>query len=343
MSEPPLVVMSERLGAPGEAERAIESAGAVLRSAALGTEADLIAGGVTADVLIVGAVEPVTRDVLAALPRLRCLVRRGVGVDNVDLAAATELGIPVAYVPAASVEEVSDHALALLLAGERRIFDIVDRARAGDTAGAGEVGGQSRRFGTLTLGIIGFGRIGRALARKSRGVFGTVLAYDPVVRPEDVAGLGVPLVPLDELLDRADVISLHAPGPPDGRPVLSAAAFARLRRGAVLVNTARGELIDEDALLAAVADGTVARAVLDVTRREPVPADSPLRGDDRIRLTAHTGAKGRASGAALRRAVVDAVLAALAGQTPAHLANPEVTGVPGYRLAGAAQPPREAS
>jgi D-3-phosphoglycerate dehydrogenase len=328
----PVVVMSERLGRIGEIEREIEAAGATLSSAALWTEADLIANGAGADVLIVGASEPVTRDVLAALPRLRCVVRRGVGVDNVDVAAATELGIPVAYVPAASVEEVSDHALAMLLASERRLFDIQDAARAGDTAGAGTVGGESRRFATLTLGIVGFGRIGRALARKSVGIFSSVLTHDPLVGKDEAAGLGVELVSLPDLLERADLISLHAPAPADHRPLLDAAAFARLRPGAIIVNTARGELIDEQALLAAIAAGTVARAALDATRAEPVPVDSPLRAAGQVRLTAHTGAKGRASGAALRWAVVEAVLAALSGDTPAFLADPEVVRSPRYRL-----------
>jgi phosphoglycerate dehydrogenase-like enzyme len=332
MAEPPLVVMSERLGAIGPIERRIEAAGARLVTAPLWTTEDLVGNGASADVLIVGASEPVTREVLAKL-RTRCVVRRGVGVDNVDVAAATELGIPVAYVPAASVEEVSDHALALLLASERRLFDIQDAARTGDTAGAGTVGSQSRRFSALTLGIIGFGRIGRALAGKSLGIFAAVLAADPLVDPAAAAALGVTLVPLDRLLRESDLISLHAPAPADHRPVLDAAALAKLRPGAVLVNTARGELVDEAALLAAVGSGAVARAALDVTREEPVPESSPLRAAPHVRLTAHTGAKGRESGAALRTAVVEAVLAALAGEAPAFLADPAVVHSPRYRLA----------
>jgi phosphoglycerate dehydrogenase-like enzyme len=136
---------------------------------------------------------------------------------------------------------------------------------------------------------------------------------------------GIAAVSLEELLAAADLISLHAPGSAGKRPLLDAAALGRLRPGAVVVNTARGELIDEDALRAAIAGGPVARAALDVTRDEPVPAGSPLRGESRIRLTAHTGSKGSRSGPALRQGVVDAVLAALAGETPAYLADPSVT------------------
>lgn len=326
------VVMSERLGAIGEIEREIERAGATLVSAPLWTAGDLIAHGAEADVLIVGASEPVGRDVLSRLPRTRCVVRRGVGVDNVDLDAATDLGIAVAYVPAASVEEVSDHALALLLASERRLFDIEAAVRAGDTAAAGTVAGQSRRFRDLTLGVIGFGRIGRALARKSRSVFGTVLAHDPAVHPAEAAALGVELVPLDRLLASADLLSLHAPGPPDHRPLLDEPALAALRPGTVIVNTARGELIDEAALLAAVQAGNVARAALDVTKADPPPPDSPLREAAQVRLTGHTAAKGRESSASLRRAVVAAVLAVLAGGVPEHLANPRVTAFARSRL-----------
>jgi D-3-phosphoglycerate dehydrogenase len=251
---------------------------------------------------------------------------------------ATRLGIPVAYVPAASVEEVSDHALALLLASERRLFDVESAARKGDVGAAGTAASRARQFSALTLGIVGFGRIGRALARKSRGIFATVLACDPLVDSAEAAGLGVELVELSALVARSDLISFHAPGSADGSAILDRDLIGRMRQGVIVVNTARGELIDEGALVDAVLEGRIAGAALDVTVVDPLPASDPLWTIAGIRATGHTGAKGTRSGPALRTAVVDAVLAALCGAPPQYLANPEVIDRPACRLKHAGRP-----
>jgi D-3-phosphoglycerate dehydrogenase len=330
MSTNARVVMSERLGAIGDIERTIVTeTGADLISAALWSEDELVRNGADADVLIVGASEPVTADVLAKLTGVRCIVRRGVGVDNVDVAAATREGIPVAYIPDASVEEVSDHALALLLGAERQLFAAHQHTAAGDLTAAGAAVSAGRRFADLTLGVVGLGRIGRALARKATSVFGSIVAYDPMVT---LAPAGVRLQSLPELFAAADLISLHAPGTPDGRPILDAAAFAMCRPGVVVVNTARGRLIDESALLAALDAGRVRIAALDVTVAEPLPADSPLRGRSDVVLVGHTAAKGTRSSAALREGVAAATIRALRGQAPEHLADPSVLDSPLVRL-----------
>jgi D-3-phosphoglycerate dehydrogenase len=344
MSSAPLVVFSERLGALGPTEQRIaEFGGARLEVRPLWTESDLIAGAADADVLVLGASEPMTGEVLSALPRLKAVVRRGVGVNNVDVPAATSLGIPVAYVPDASVEEVSDHALALALFMARGLPGAVDGVRDGDAVAAGRSVEGSARFADSVLGVVGLGRIGQALARKARGLFTEVIAYDPMTDASTFESLGVSRVKLDALWPAADVISLHVPSTPETRDLVNEATIRLMRRGAVLVNAARGDLVDEVALVAAVRSGALGGAALDVTRDEPLPADSPLRACAGIVLTGHTGAKGRRSASTLRQAVADAVTAVLTGTPPKHLANPEVTGCGNFRLRLVPAPNQEES
>lgn len=329
------VVFSERLGAFTEVEQRLEANPAArLRIAPLRTEQELIENARGADVLVVGAVEPVSATVLAELPRLKAVVRRGIGVDNVDVAAASELGIPVAYVPAATVEEVSDHALALALTLARRIPPIEVAVRVGDTVEAARLGNQTRRFSELTLGVVGFGRIGRAMARKSRSVFADVIAYDPMLQAGTTSD-GVELVELEALWSRSDVITLHAPSTPGTRALVNVDTLAAMKPGVLIVNTARGQLVDEAALVDAVASGHTGGAALDVTTIEPLPLDSPLFDCQGILLTGHTASKGAAASLALRTTVVDAILSVISGGTPEFLADPSVVDSNDYRLAPA--------
>jgi D-3-phosphoglycerate dehydrogenase len=325
---PPLVVMSERLGAIGDEERRIEAAGAILRSAPLWDLDDIVANASSATAIILGAVEPFDETALAALRECRVVVRRGVGVDNVDVAAATRLGIMVAIVPDASVEEVSDHALASLLALERRLLPLDRAVHAGawsrDPSAIASTRTSVRRLADLTLGIIGLGRIGQAVARKARPLYAEMLATDPVVDVARATELGVRLMPIEELARRADHITLHAPLDSETRHLVDARFLSSLRPGAMLVNTSRGDLVDEPALMAAVDDGRLAGAVLDVTSHEPLDPDDPLLQLDGLLLTAHSAASSTASRAELARRAVDAVLAVLAGDRPAVLADPGV-------------------
>jgi D-3-phosphoglycerate dehydrogenase len=318
------VVFSERLGprTPPELEFG-ERLGVTVETRPLWTLDDIIREGGGADVIVAGAVEPFTRDALAALPSLSGLVRRGIGVDNVDLDAATDLGIPVGYVPAASVEEVSDHALALALSQIRRLPGIEARVRADDLPAAGDLGNLSRPFNELTLGIVGFGRIGRALARKASSVFGGVIATDPML-PSGSTVDGVPIVEPSDVWAGADVISLHAPAIPGIGPIVGPESIEAMRQGVVIVNTARGALVDEEALVAAIHSGRIGGAALDVTAVEPLPTDSPLFGVPGLVLTGHTAARGGMAAVKLERGVLDAVEALLAGAMPESLANPAV-------------------
>lgn len=338
----PLVILSERLGAIGPEERRVEAAGATLRSAPLWTHDEIRTNGAGAAIVIVGAVEPFDAAALDSLPDLQVVVRRGVGYDNVDVAVATRLGIVVAYVPDASVEEVSDHALTLLLAIERRIVPLDRAVHAGvwqkDAKGIAAVRAGIRRLSELTLGVVGFGRIGRALVRKAQPLYAGILVADPFVTADGVREAGATLATVEELLGTADHISLHAPLSPSTRHLIDDAAIARLRPGAIIVNTSRGGLVDEAAIVRAVGGGRFRAAGLDVTEREPLPADDPLLGADGLVLTAHSAASSETAGLELARRSVDAAVDVLRGHRPASVVEPAVYDSPVLRAAGLRAP-----
>jgi D-3-phosphoglycerate dehydrogenase len=323
-----LVIVSERLGRLTEAATEIERAGARVASAPLWSLDDITLHARDATVLIVGAVERIGEAELAAMPRCHGVVRRGVGYDNVDVAAATRLGVVVANVPDASVEEVSDHALALLLAVERRICELDTAVRVGewerDPSVVQSLRRGIRRFNELTLGIVGLGRIGQALARKAGGLYGRILTVDPMVTPDVAAAAGTDLVALPELLRSADHISLHVPMSPDNRHLIGVAELAAMRPDAVLVNSARGGLVDELALLAAIRRGDVAGAGLDATGREPLPKNDPMLRSSRIVLTAHSAAWSRTAEADLVTRSVAAAIRLVRGELPESIVNPAV-------------------
>jgi D-3-phosphoglycerate dehydrogenase len=210
----------------------------------------------------------------------------GLGVDNIDLAAATALGITVTYVPDYCRREVSDHAMALLLALARK----VTLSNALVQSGRWEIPPivPLRRLEGQVLGLVGFGHIPRALAPKAKAFGLKVLAHDPHVPDDVVRSFDVQGTTLDDLLGRSDFISLHAPLLPTTRSFIGAAAFARVKRGAFLINTARGPLVDEPALIAALDSGQIGGAALDVVATEPLARDCPLIGRDNVILTPHT-------------------------------------------------------
>lgn len=338
MADRPVVIVSQRLGAPGAEEQRLVEAGAELRGAPLWALDEIRTNAHDAAVLIVGAVELFDAAALESLPNLRALVRRGVGYDNVDAEAATRLGIVVANVPDASVEEVSDHALALLLAIERAIPWLDTAVRNGqwtrESNRIATVRARSRRLSELTVGVLGLGRIGQAFARKARALYGGMLGSDPVVTAEAAEALGIELVTTEELLRRADHVTLHAPLLPSTHHIVNAASLATVRPGAVLVNTSRGDLVDADAVVAAVHEGRLAGAGLDVTNPEPLPAGSPLLTSERILLTAHSAAASTKADRELARRSVDAAVALLAERRPDSIVNPDVLAAPQLRMPG---------
>ena len=321
-----LVLLSQRLGAVTPAEERLRHAGAEVRGVPLWSLAEIREHGAGARLIIVGAVEPFDAAALESLPALQAIVRRGVGTDNVDLEAASRLGIVVANVPDASVEEVSDHALALLLTIERQIVGLDRGVRSGawsrDPSAIKELRRPIRRLQSLTLGVIGLGRIGRALVRKAVPIYGRVIGSDPFVK----AASGVSVVPFEALIATADHISVHAPLTDETRHLIDDAVIGRMPAGSVLVNTSRGGLVDEAAVIDAVRRGHLRGAGLDVTAEEPLPPDGALLDDPRILLTAHSAASSIMADRDLVERSVDAAAAILAGRRPASIANPSVLG-----------------
>jgi D-3-phosphoglycerate dehydrogenase len=223
---------------------------------------------------------------LRQLKNCKAIGRFGLGVDNIDLPAAKELGIAVNYVPDYCLREVSDHAMALLLALARKVPFSDKLVQSGRWEVPPIV--PLRRLEGQTLGLIGFGNIPRALAPKAKAFGFKVLTHDPYVKADTLAAAGVEGVSFDDLLARSDFVSVHAPLLPATRGLMNAAVFAKMKKGAYLINTARGPLVDEPALIAALDSAQLGGAGLDVVTTEPLAKDSPLLGRDNVILTPHT-------------------------------------------------------
>jgi len=250
-----------------------------------GEELASIIGGY--DALVVRSASKVTEHVISQALRLRVIGRAGIGVDNVDLRAASKRGIVVMNTPTGNAVTTAEHALALLMSAARRIPAATASTRAGKWEKSKL---QGREVANKTLGIIGLGNIGRIVADRAQGLKMRVIARDPVVPTDTALRLGVELVSLDELYARADFISVHAPSSSETRGMLDDAAFEKMRPGVIIVNAARGGIVDEAALARAIESGKVLAAALDVFEKEPVDPDNPLLRYDQVVLTPHIGA-----------------------------------------------------
>jgi D-3-phosphoglycerate dehydrogenase / 2-oxoglutarate reductase len=266
-------------------EKVLRPLGARLNLSASGAVPDILAVARDADALLV-CYAKLPGDLIRELTRCKVIGRTGLGVDNIDLAAARERKIAVTYVPDYCMDEVSDHAMALLLALVRK----VPFANALVQGGRWEMAAVApiHRLRGRTLGLVGFGNIPRALAPKAKAFGLKVLACDPFVARDAFASLGVEGVGFDELLAASDFVSVHAPLTPQTRGLINASAFAKMKPGALLINTARGPLVDERALIGALHSGRLGGAALDVLETEPPPKDSPLIGRTNVVLTPHT-------------------------------------------------------
>jgi len=256
-----------------------------LRSARSASAEDILAVARDADALFVTYAK-LPGDLLRQLQRCKVIGRFGIGVDNIDLTAARELGITVTYVPDYCVREVSDHAMALILALARKIPFSNHLVQAGRWEMPAVV--PIKRLSTCTLGLVGFGNIPRCLAPKAKAFGMRVVSHDPFVAPASMTSEGVESTSFDELLRIADFISIHAPLTAATRGLFGRDAFARMKPSAYLVNTARGPLVDEAALITALDGGRIGGAALDVVATEPLAADSPLLGRDNVILSPHT-------------------------------------------------------
>ena len=267
------------------ARKALARVDPELRMAKSASAEDILAVARDADAILVTYAK-LPGELLRQLKRCKVIGRFGLGVDNIDLPAAAELGITVTYVPDYCMQEVSDHAMALLLALARKVPLSNKLVQAGRWEMPAVV--PLRRLEGQVLGLIGFGNIPRTLAPKAKAFGLKVIAHDPYAAKDVFAKLGVESVGFDDLLARADFISVHAPLTPATRGLVGAVAFAKMKKGALVVNTARGPLIDETALVAALDSGQVGGAALDVVTTEPLPKDSALLGRDNVILTPHT-------------------------------------------------------
>ncbi len=240
-----------------------------------------------AQALIVRSATKVTGDMMDLGPSLRVVGRAGVGVDNIDLGAATERGIAVMNSPAGNTVAAAELTMALILSAVRRVAEADRSMRRGDWDRSRLQGVQLK---DRTLGLVGAGRIGGEVAHRCRAFGMQVLAYDPYLTDERAEFLGLSLTDLDDVLANADVISLHVPLTDETAHLIDEAAIARMRPGAFVVNVSRGGVVDEEALARALESGQLAGAALDVFEVEPLPADSPLLGLNNIVLTPHLGA-----------------------------------------------------
>jgi len=256
-----------------------------LRMAKSASADDILAVAREADAVLVTYAK-LPGELLQELKRCKAIGRFGLGVDNIDIPAAARLGIVVTYVPDYCLREVSDHAMALLLALARKIPFSNRLVQSGRWEVPPIV--PLRRLEGQVLGLIGFGNIPQTLAPKAKAFGFKIITHDPYVAPEVTAALGVENTSFEDLLARSDFVSVHAPLLPATRGLINAAAFARMKKGAYLVNTARGPLVDEAALVAALDSGHLGGAALDVVAVEPLPADSPLFGRDNVIVTPHT-------------------------------------------------------
>ena len=266
----------------------------------------------------------VTGQVLESATNCKIAARYGIGVDNVDIPKATELGIVVTNVPDYCMDEVTDHALGMILALNRRLVPHNRSVLSGgwDTVALNQ---PMHRTRGATLGIVGFGRIGRSLADKAVGFGMNILTYDPLIKPGAPLD-GVTAVSFDDLLKESDFISLHVPLIPSTENLISAPQLAKMKPGSILINCARGGLIDEEALAIALQSGHIAGAGLDVVEPTPPDPNSALLSQENVIITPHTAFFSQASTLELERRTAAEVVRVLNGETPENLINPDVLG-----------------
>ena len=308
-----------------EAE-ACEAAGAELVLTQSRTAAELVANAAGADAMLVQYAQ-ITAEVMDALPHLRAIGRYGVGVDSVDINAATARGIAVCNVPDYGTESVSDHAIAMALACARGI----PRLDRGVRAGSFDLAAVRPLYQTRgrVFGVIGVGRIGTATARKAAGIGYEVIGYDIAAGPGADSYHGFASVSLGELLERAQVVSLHTPLTEVTRWMVGADQLALMRTDAILVNTSRGGVVDTDALVDALRTGSIAGAAIDVHECEPLAPGHPLTTFDSVVLTPHLAWYSEESYGELKARTVAGVLQVCAGRVPTNIVNPQVLGAPG--------------
>jgi D-3-phosphoglycerate dehydrogenase / 2-oxoglutarate reductase len=315
-----LVVVSDSVFPNLDPARAVLSTiGAELQVAQEPTPEAIVRAAAAADALLVTYAK-ITAEMIRQMTRCRIISRFGIGVDNVDIPAATERGIVVTKVPDYCIDEVSDHALALLLALVRKIPFSSAQVHAGKWAMSAVV--PIHRLRGSVLGLVGFGRIPQLVAPKAKAFGVRVVAFDPFVPPEVFTRANVERVDFSQLLKISDSVSIHSPLLPETRNLFNDEAFRQMKPTAYLINTARGPIVDEAALARALDAGELAGAALDVMPQEP-PVDSPLLGRDNVIITPHTSFYSEESLVDLQVKAAEEVVRVLVGQAPRNPVNPE--------------------
>lgn len=302
--------------------RLLEAAeGVTVQAAAKMSRDEVLAAIPQADALIIRSATKVDRAMLEAAPKLKLIGRAGVGVDNVDLAAATERGVIVMNAPDGNTVATAELAIGLMLALARHIPSADGSLKAGQWERKAYMGVELRG---KTLGLVGFGRVGRAVAKRAAAFEMTIIAYDPYVSQEVATPYGVQMVTLDELYARADFISLHASVTPENYHMINAESIAKMKDGVRIINDSRGALIDEVALAEAIKRGKVAGAALDVYEEEPPKPDNPLIGLAGVIHTPHLGASTYEAQDEVAVQIAQQTLDALFKGEYRNVVNPEV-------------------
>jgi len=286
-------------------------------------EAEFIAAARTADSIYAKGM-PISRAIIDALENCKVITLGSVGVDSVDVKAATARGIPVTNIPDTFIEEVADHTMMLLLAGFRRLIVQDGMVRQGRWPEGRPALLKVPRLMGQTLGFISFGRVARAVAKRAAPFGLRMMAYDPFIQETLVSELGVIPSTLTEVLSQSDFVSMHAPARPELHHMLGERHFRQMKPSAVFINTGRGPTVDEEALIKALQEGWIAHAALDVLEKEPPSHNNPLLGMENVTLTAHVASASARFDEARKRRVGHELSLVLSGMWPVSCVNPSV-------------------
>lgn len=297
----------------------LESAGCTIQSGQCKTAAELIELTADADAVIT-QFAPVNDDVVQSLKRARVIVRYGIGYDNVACQTAHARGIPVCNVPEFCIDEVADHTVGFILATTRSLRANCDHVAQGNWGLAVPLA-HMHALCDLTVGLVGFGRIGRAVAKRLVPFGCDLQVFDPAVTADEAAAAQCTKTDWDTLLRTSDIISFHCPANAQTRGMLNADTLSRMRRGSIVINVGRGDLIQLDALTAALESGHLSAAALDVFDPEPLPAESPLMTMPNVVLSSHIASASPRAVRTLRETAASLALAALRGEPLSHVVN----------------------
>ena len=321
MSDKMIVVAADKISTPGLAPLTGDDRFEVIVADGWDTE-QLHEAMASAHGLIVRSATKVTRELFEVSPNLRVVGRAGVGVDNIDLEVATEHGIPVINAPEGNTVSAAELSMALMLSVVRKVAAADNSVRGGDWARSQFSGIELRG---KTLALVGAGRIGAEVANRARAFGMRTIAHDPYLTEERAKQLEIERVTFAQVLAQGDVISLHVPLTPETAGLIGAEELHRMRPTATLINTARGPVVQQDALIEALREGRLAAAGLDVFEEEPLPEGSPLTGMDNVVLTPHTASYSDQAFGNLKHRVAGAAIDVMQGRWPEIVANPNVT------------------